>query len=1118
MVLHVLLLVSIAACSQISIRTHGVYTDLTTSSTTAMDNITEAIIRHKFPTINESLYLMVSTKSPSHAYIFNTDGHRLGKSARLFTSKTIAVKDTLLMYTSAYFDSNQTKIILQYDTNNHTIAFVVNSSVNGNLRGLKSLNKENSSMVIVAGNTSLWNFDMNVGNVSGSPINHGEDQEVYGLVTCTGGNILVGYKKNKFTIHNPSNLSVLFNLTHGITGDLFQFKMNNLNDTEIYCVSSSDILRSFEVSLSSQINVSQLLNISPYGERTTPVNVGTYNYLIMIPSNNNNTQILLIDKLQFNITSTFKIPNLNVAMEKWSITDFDRVYYNNSLSYIEERYYFAIGTQNVSFNILSYYLTIDNCTNRSDNDICTSCLYGTYLTDRSSINNTCLLPDNFPPFYGVDNTTISRCIDDNCIYCKMNYAYCTVCDTSNGYSVSQGKCTKPNQAVNNSISLSYTSRLNDIKKEEVHWSVVLLPSPSPSLYGVSKIITDHMKNNMNYSFNIHRKSDGKKHSAFKTGISSSNESIILDLILTEENGDEEYSIDVVVEGMMRVFSKEAVYSILIYVDQYKLERKNGVLMSEMKEAEMVGGLSRGSAVVGDTSSSLGFSLGFFFLSVDPTGTFFKVTKVMQYGNKLYYININHGEILDAFLLKTASIMQDKMDTKRPQFVFNSNSYRGKMSKQRTTTDFVDFMGIKIALYLFSWALQGLKTMMMINCVMSKKGIYFCHFSNKLHLIVFNLVFLDVIWLAPRTLFYSRDIPIHRYQLSILMAVLIQVDIIYIYSYIVSNNSIIVKAYKTNRRIRTLVLKKVNSNSEGKTGENQSGEEPSGLPKSRQIGTQPPRPLRPRPQRISMRQEKSQKPKEVMKGSNHPNKMDSGSLKKEIDIKSTYEEIDFNIHLMLMTTSHLRIDLPAFQSLGCRLLTFSMWIRIPVMQLIISSLQYANTLAIGSLSVLEIGRLMLTMHTYMKYRHMKSMIYLCTDILQSLCLTIYMMNILLVSNKRYDEQVGKAHQYIGMYSIMIAFTCEYSLMFIHVILQVVRYFMMRREMKKDGLELTEYSVIIYHDDDLIPMKVEEVKDRASIEGNEIGIDVREEVLAADRLVDGMRGRLKGNVLGKKRVIR
>ena len=91
------------------------------------------------------------------------------------------------------------------------------------------------------------------------------------------------------------------------------------------------------------------------------------------------------------------------------------------------------------------------------------------------------------------------------------------------------------------------------------------------------------------------------------------------------------------------------------------------------------------------------------LAADPTGTFFRFTKILQIVNKLYFININYGKRLEAFLGTSALKPQTQnKDSQRLANVYNSKNYRGKLTRRQVTLDFVAAMSDKVILYLLSW--------------------------------------------------------------------------------------------------------------------------------------------------------------------------------------------------------------------------------------------------------------------------------------------------------------------------------------------------------------------------------------------------------------------------------
>jgi hypothetical protein len=80
-------------------------------------------------------------------------------------------------------------------------------------------------------------------------------------------------------------------------------------------------------------------------------------------------------------------------------------------------------------------------------------------------------------------------------------------------------------------------------------------------------------------------------------------------------------------------------------------------------------------------SATGLAVMGTLLAADPTGTFFRFTKILQIVNKLYFININYGKRLEAFLAKSAIAFARR--PKRKQRSSTWRNYRGKLTKRKS---------------------------------------------------------------------------------------------------------------------------------------------------------------------------------------------------------------------------------------------------------------------------------------------------------------------------------------------------------------------------------------------------------------------------------------------------
>jgi hypothetical protein len=81
----------------------------------------------------------------------------------------------------------------------------------------------------------------------------------------------------------------------------------------------------------------------------------------------------------------------------------------------------------------------------------------------------------------------------------------------------------------------------------------------------------------------------------------------------------------------------------------------------------------GTSTIASPDSATGLAVMGTLLAADPTGAFFRFTKILQIVNKLYFININYGKRLEAFLAKSATIAkhgQSEAEPSKTWTVFN----------------------------------------------------------------------------------------------------------------------------------------------------------------------------------------------------------------------------------------------------------------------------------------------------------------------------------------------------------------------------------------------------------------------------------------------------------------
>ena len=899
---------------------------------------------------------------------------------------------------------------------------------------------------------------------------------VFGLEYTVGDSLLVGQLNTILPLVRRTDLTIIKTMTRSQVTNILTVNSNNLNDDEVYFVDSTNTINKLTISSSNNAVSVVPLDISIYGVRNKVLNFGSFNYIIFVPSSVVGCTILLIDKTTFTITSSYMtFPAGTPAFSKYGMTK--SILYQQVNG--EDRYYFLVSMMNPSYNTLSYYILVDNCISRGVGSICTQCPTNTHLTNLSSLNR-CVDKGSFPPRYGVympdnvmracddigcntciDDSTVctscididyivssgvcipdTSCIDSLCTQCVNDRYVCDVCDSSLDYHAVDGVCLRTSRMV------YYTSTENRYKRESVDWSRVLMTTSNISDFDIEY----YRRTYMNYSINMYMDSDEHKYIVVKYSIDTymmNGSTIVLDATIMDTIESGTYTIQLILYNTTNIYdSNGGKVQVIFYSSTFNYIHKRGEVQQTglMKTSTLMTGVS-------DSNHVGAFSLITLLTAIDPTGTVFRFTKTLQMMNKMYFINVNHGNSLDKFLLQTATIIKYDPSTHRPQKVYNRRSYRGKITKQETTLDVVGFMLVKIIVYFISWIIKGAAMVSTRKCKIGKWGIYFCFYWNQVHVLVFNLLFADFMWLAPRTLAHSVNLPYIKRIITALISILLGIDL---YSLVFSlfDNKIYTRAYKVYTNKKRLVPNTIDT-----TG---------------------------RKDRVNQQS--------TTTNNNGQQQRES----KMIDYEKTYDNISFNRKLADMSIYHMRLDDRVYRSRICRLLLISTWVRLPFVYLIISSSQYCTLLSLLTICTMDMCILLSHIYAYIKYKYIRSVVCFIMDIVHYSSTTIYLMTIILISHKTTYESVDESYQKVGIYSIVISCIVEYILLFMYILDAVIQYVKMRRMMKKNNVHATPFHIIIYHirdqssigdqiDPPMINLKYIRKKD-----SNRIGVKINHEV--------------------------
>jgi hypothetical protein len=627
---------------------------------------------------------------------------------------------------------------------------------------------------------------------------------------------------------------------------------------------------------------------------------------------------------------------------------------------------------------------------KEDYSICTDCQSGYQI---SLIGSSCVPSVPKDPII---------CRDRNCLKCASDYKICTECDQANGYVLVNGTCHK--------LTIITTAVKPTKADVDLSWKQQI--ADTPIQVNTSKVYKTLIANKVKYKLTA---TDNSDLGSYSFTIENYDQHVILDFTMPKGLPKEQYNVTLV--GFTFNMTEENGTN-------YQIQVMNGSTVYYQKKSESVlqaALLSIMTLTMAAPDSATGLALMGTLLAADPTGTFFRFTKILQIVNKLYFININYGKRLEAFLAKSA--LPDKVIDKEQenQLVYNSRNNRAKLSKEKVTLSGISMplMMYKIIFYVLSWLLRGVKRLLIDNCIMGKVGIYFCHYANKVHLIIFNLVFIDFIWLAPRTLMHSRGLSDIVQQSTIFVMCLIAADLCLLLAHLLDDR-IWRKALEHYTSLQEFV--------------------PAPDPSSKE--------------------KKNDSSMNALKKPDQPSEQDGPNQPqtKQINYKRTYFEIDFNVHLMDMATNTLSMTKDVVDSMIVRLLVAQHWLLVPSLQLTILSTQYANCFGITIMLAIELSKLFATIYAYLKYKYLKNIICLLMEVSQAICLILFFFAALLISPKRFDEIILDFYQDAGIWIVIASCVAEYLLLLTYIGVAAYDFFKNRKMMKKMNVQRRTYAFL------------------------------------------------------------
>jgi hypothetical protein len=399
------------------------------------------------------------------------------------------------------------------------------------------------------------------------------------------------------------------------------------------------------------------------------------------------------------------------------------------------------------------------------------------------------------------------------------------------------------------------------------------------------------------------------------------------------------------------------------------------------------------------------------IALDPTGTFFRFTKILQIVNKLYFININYGKRLEAFLWW---LHRTPPNNDSPTLhVYSSSRYRGKLSLKHEALDFFDSLTVQTVMYLCSAVLAISARLLRTSVRLGHFGVHAVYFVDMVHLIIFNLVFIDFIWLAPRTLMHLDKLPFSILILGFIFAGLLSFDAVKIGFAITIQTFWLHHAKHTH----TLPPDSTPDDADDSQADNSSVQ----LVHSSSVSPQ----------------------------------------SKQINYKKTYFEIELNRPLMRVLASLTRLDDQTASSLLVRLLSAVPWAKTTVYHVLIVSCQYCPQSSLCALALVEMTLLFATIYAYLKYKYLKNIICLLMEVVPPAAMTLFCLNALAISPKRFDEIIMDFYQDAGIWIVIASCVAEYLLLITYIAVAAYEFFKNRKMMKKMNVKPENYPLVHYN---------------------------------------------------------
>jgi len=166
----------------------------------------------------------------------------------------------------------------------------------------------------------------------------------------------------------------------------------------------------------------------------------------------------------------------------------------------------------------------------------------------------------------------------------------------------------------------------------------------------------------------------------------------------------------------------------------------------------------------------------------------------------------------------------------------------------------------------------------------------------------------------------------------------------------------------------------------------------------------------------------------------------------IDYEATFQEIELCHHQVEILSASLRLDQQVYRSRASRCTFLMHVLRINLFQCLVVACQYTNSLVLVSLLMIEVTKVAVTVLLYLRLKHLKNLLVLVMEVLNSLFLGVFMLICLWVNLSEQTE--GEAYQTAAIYTIITSCICEYLLLISYLVITVYNAIKNRKSSSKN----------------------------------------------------------------------